>query len=120
MKILRILWEQGPSKVRSINDQLNKENNIGYTSTLKLMQTMAEKGMLTREKEGISHIYSSAIDQQESQKSILNKILEYDFSGSKMNLIMQLFGNEKTTKKDMDDIRLFIEKMDQEKTNEST
>ena len=119
MRVLRILWDLGPSKVRTLNDELNKKHDIGYTSTLKLMQTMNQKGMLTREKEGVSHVYSSAIDQNKTQKSILNKILEYDFAGSKMNLMMQLFGDEKTDKKDMDEIRSFIKKMDKANENES-
>jgi BlaI family penicillinase repressor len=112
MEILTLIWKLGSSKVRQINEILNKEKEVGYTTTLKIMQIMTEKGLLKRKKDGKSHIYSSAIDQEESQKDMLNKLVSSSFAGSKTKLVMQLLGNQKTTKEEIQEIRSFLDKME--------
>ena len=112
MDILTLIWKFGPSKVRQLNEELNKEKEVGYTTTLKIMQIMTEKGLLKREKDGKSHIYSSAIDQEESQKTLVNRLVSSAFDGSKTKLVMQLLGNQKTSREEIEEIRSFLDKME--------
>ncbi len=115
MDILSLIWKFGPSKVKKINEALNERKEVGYTTTLKIMQIMTEKGLLKREKDGKSHIYSSAIDQDSSQKDLLDRLVESAFGGSRATLVMQLLSNERTSKEEIDEIRSFLKKMEKGK-----
>ena len=75
LEILQILWEKGPSSVRTVNEILNERRDVGYTTTLKIMQIMTEKGLVTRDTESRTHIYHSAADQQETQNSLLKSFI---------------------------------------------
>ena len=76
LKILKVIWEKGPVTVKDVNEELSVESkkDVGYTTTLKLMQIMAVKGLLTRSKKGRMHIYNSVIQQDDTQKLMLDKI----------------------------------------------
>ena len=76
LKILQVLWGRGQATVREINDDLSKTRDVGYTTTLKLMQIMTDKRLLSREKEGKLHIYKPNISQSDTQKKLLDRILE--------------------------------------------
>ena len=76
LEILQVLWQYGPSSVRFINEELNLRKRVGYTTTLKIMQIMTEKGMLERKEEGRKHIYSAVIQEKETQNLLLGKFLE--------------------------------------------
>ena len=112
LEILKVIWSNGPSTVRFVNDTLSAEQPIGYTTTLKFMQIMHEKGLLTREKEGKTHIYSSAISEEVTQNQLLSKLLTTAFSGSKSQMVMQLLGNSKSTPEELEEIRKFLDEMD--------
>ena len=89
LQILHVLWEQGPSTVRTVNDLLNTQREVGYTTTLKIMQIMhAEKGLLTRQEDGRTHIYSAAVTRDETQASLLQQFVDNTFRGSAMQLVM--------------------------------
>ena len=115
LEILQILWEYGPSTVKFVNDKLNELKDVGYTTTLKLMQIMYEKHLVNREKSGRSHIYKPAVKQSDTQKILLDKILNTAFSGSASSLVMQLLGNKKTSQKELEEIKEMIEKMEKDK-----
>jgi predicted transcriptional regulator len=115
LEILQILWQQGPSTVRFINDTLNKKKEVGYTTTLKIMQIMAEKKLVNRDVTNRSHIYSVAYKQIETQKALTDKLLETAFSGSASKLVMQALGGRKTTQKEIDEIRKFLDSIEGEK-----
>ncbi len=115
LEILQILWQQGPSTVRFINDTLNKKKEVGYTTTLKIMQIMAEKKLVNRDVTNRSHIYSAAYKQIETQKALMDKFLETAFSGSASKLVMQALGGSKTTQKEIDEIRKFLDSIEGEK-----
>jgi predicted transcriptional regulator len=119
MEILTLIWEFGPSKVKKINDVLNEnsEKKIGYTTTLKLMQIMIEKKLLNRVKDGSSHIYSVATDQESSQKQLVKKLIDTVFGGSKLNLVMQLLDNRKTDKKEIEEIYSFLNKIKEDQNS---
>jgi predicted transcriptional regulator len=107
-----LLWNLGPSSVRTINDELNKTKNTGYTTTLKIMQIMAEKGLATRIKDGRNHIYSAAVEQQAAQRQLLDKLLNGVFGGSASKLVMQALGNHDASKKELDEIKKYIEELE--------
>ena len=114
LEILQIIWQNGPSTVKNINDLLNVKKEVGYTTTLKIMQIMAEKGLLSREKDGRSHIYNTVSKENETQSLLLEKMLATAFSGSASKLVMQAIGRNKTSKKEIEEIKDFIEKLERE------
>ena len=99
LEILRLLWKNGPSTVREVNDQRNEGKEVGYTTTLKFMQIMFEKGLVSREKQGKTHIYKAEATKENTQNQLLNKLLDTAFDGSAMKLVMQALGNRKSSKK---------------------
>lgn len=115
LEILNILWNHSPCSVKYVNDELNKVKETGYTTTLKLMQIMHEKGLLTREREGRIHLYSPAIEESETKQVILNKMVEAAFGGSAGKLVMQALGNNKTSSEELQQIKELIEKLERNK-----
>jgi len=114
LKILKVIWEKGPVTVKDVNEELSVESkkDVGYTTTLKLMQIMAVKGLLTRSKKGRMHVYNSVIQQDDTQKLMLDKLVHNLFSGSTSSLVMQALGNHKTSKEELDKIKKYIEKLE--------
>ncbi len=116
LEILRVIWSLGEAKVQAVNDELCKTKPVGYTTTLKTMQIMEQKGLLGRKKDGKSHIYFPAAEQQDTQTTLLNRLLHSAFGGSKSKLVMQLLGSEKVSKQEVKDIKDFLAQMENEKT----
>jgi BlaI family transcriptional regulator, penicillinase repressor len=114
LEILQILWENGTSSVKYINQLLNKKRVVGYTTTLKTMQIMYEKNLLGRERSGRSHIYAALKKETEAQDMLLDKVLDTVFGGSASKLVMQALANRKTSKSEIEEIKKFIEKMEDE------
>lgn len=112
LEILQVLWQDGPSTVRTVHDKLAEIKDIGYTTTLKNMQNMAQKGMLSRDEAVRSHIYRAEIQQQETQKMLLDRFLDNTFGGSAMNLVMQALGNRKTSREELQQIKALINKLE--------
>jgi predicted transcriptional regulator len=112
LEILQVLWKHGPSTVRLVNEKLNEEKrDVNYTSTLKLMQIMLEKGLLTRDGRQVKHIYAAAEEESKTKSKLLERFVENLYEGSASNLMMQLLGNKKTSKKELDAIKALIEKV---------
>ncbi|MBN1181446.1 MAG: BlaI/MecI/CopY family transcriptional regulator [Bacteroidales bacterium] len=114
LEVLKVLWSKGPTTVKEVNEVLNEKRDVGYTTTLKIMQLMHEKGMLSREENGRSHIYTPEIDEKQAQDALVNNLLTTAFEGSAMKLVMQALGNTKTSKEDLEQIKNFINKMEEE------
>jgi BlaI family transcriptional regulator, penicillinase repressor len=115
LEILQVLWKHGPSTVRFVNDQLNKKKReVQYSSTLKLMQIMTEKGLVIRDQSSMKHIYSPAQEEQKIKGALLQKFLDSMYSGSASQLMMQLLGNKKTSKKELQAIKDLLNQMDKE------
>ncbi|MDP4263861.1 MAG: BlaI/MecI/CopY family transcriptional regulator [Bacteroidota bacterium] len=113
LEILQVLWQYGPSTVRFVNDHLNEQKReVQYTSTLKLMQIMVEKGLLNRDESQMKHVYSAAAGESQTKSFLLDKFVDTMYNGSASRLMMQLLGNKKTSKKELDAIRELIKKMD--------
>ena len=114
LEILQVLWEHGPATVRFVNDKLNEHRDINYTSTLKLMQIMADKCLLTRDESQMKHIYHVVEEEQKTKDFLLNKFIDALYQGSGGNLVMQLLGNKKTSKEDLKAIKEMLNKLEKE------
>lgn len=113
LEILQVLWKHGPSTVRFVNDTLNEEKkSVQYTSTLKQMQVMTEKKMLLRDESSMKHIYTPAIEESQTKGALLNRFVESIYNGSASNLVIQLLGNKKTSKEELDAIRDMLDQLD--------
>lgn len=114
LEILQVLWKHGPSTVRFVNDQLNEQKReVQYTSTLKLMQIMVEKGSLNRDESQMKHVYSAAAEEGKTKSFLLDRFVETMFNGSASSLVMQLLDNKKPSQKEVDEIKKLIKKFDQ-------
>ena len=98
LEILDLLWQNGPSSVRDIHKSLAEKRDLYYTTTLKTMQLMAEKGLLSRDTKQRSHIYHVIIDKKDVEKSLLEKLANSVFRGSASQLIMSALGHSKPTR----------------------
>lgn len=116
LEILHILWKEEPLAVKEIHKQLIEKKDIGYTTALKIMQNMTAKGLLKRELKGKSHLYYTAIEQKETQRTLLSRFVDSAFEGSASELVMQLLGNKKTSNKDLDEIKDIIKQLEQNKS----
>ncbi len=115
LEILQVLWEHGPSSVRFVNEILNGKREIGYTTTLKLMQIMLEKGIVKRNTDARSHIYEASAERERTQQNLLDTFVDNVFSGSAMNLVMQALGNHQASKAELDEIKALISKIENDK-----
>ena len=112
LEILQVLWEFGPSTVRFVNDKLNEQRDVNYTSTLKQMQIMADKGILKRDESQMKHIYIPVEAEQKTKDQLLNRFVNTLYKGSASNLVMQVLGNTETSKEDLDAIKELLKKLD--------
>jgi BlaI family penicillinase repressor len=113
LDVLKILWQHGPSTVRFVHDILNQQKTaVQYTSTLKLMQVMTEKGILERDETNMKHIYSPLMEEQKTKGFILDKFIDSMYQGSVGNMVMALLGNDKTSKEDLQKVKDLLAKMD--------
>ncbi len=113
LEILQVLWQYGPSTVRFVNDTLNEQKRaVQYTSTLKLMQIMTDKKMLSRDESNMKHIYIAAIEEKKTKGILLNRFVDSMFNGSASSLMQQLLGNKKTSQKELDEIKKMLKQFD--------
>ena len=113
LEILQVLWEQGPSTVRTVNDELLKQKDVNYTTTLKLMQIMADKGILKRDESQMKHIYRVAEEEQKTKAHLLDKFVDTMYKGSASKLVMQLLGNKKTSEQELQEIKDILKKLEE-------
>ena len=112
LEILQVLWEFGPATVRFVNDKLNEQRDVNYTSTLKQMQIMAEKGILKRDESQMKHIYIPVEAEHKTKDQLLNRFVNTLYRGSASKLVMQVLGNSETSKEDLDAIKEMLKKLD--------
>jgi BlaI family transcriptional regulator, penicillinase repressor len=109
LEILQVLWQHGPNTVRFVNDRLNQnKREVQYASTLKLMQIMAEKGLLIRDESQVKHIYSPASEEYKTKNLLLDRFVDSLFDGSVSSLMLHLLDNKKTSQKELDEIRKLL------------
>lgn len=112
LEILQVLWKEGPSSVRTVNEILNKGREVGYTTTLKIMQIMLEKGLVVRNTDTRSHIYAAGVQEGEIQQQLLSRFLHSAFRGSASTLVLQLLGNHNATKEELAEIKAMIRQIE--------
>src|ERR1700753_2405379 len=112
MDVLQVLWQYGPSTVRFVHDKLNEQKEaVIYTSTLKLMQVMKEKGMLDRDETNMKHVYSAALKEDKVKGNMLGRFVDSMYNGSPSSLMMALLGNDKTSAEELQKIKDMLNKM---------
>lgn len=109
LEILRVLWERGPSTVRLVHESLGDERHTGYTTTLKLLQIMTEKGLVTRDESERSHVYTARLTQGQTQQQLVTDLLDRAFGGSAGKLVMQALASEKASPEELAEIRQLLE-----------
>ena len=111
LEILQVLWQHGPNTVRFVNDRLNEhKREVQYASTLKLMQIMAEKGLLIRDESQVKHIYRPASEEYKTKSLLLDRFVDSLFDGSVSNLMLHFLNNKKISPKELDEVRALMNK----------
>lgn len=108
LEILQVLWSKGVASVREVHEELSKTKDAGYTTTLKLMQIMNEKGLVKRDDSMKTHIYQPAVSREKTQKHLLGKMINTLFGGSTTQLVIQALGNHKASAEELEEIQKMI------------
>lgn len=109
LEILRVLWERGPSTVRQVHESLAEQRETGYTTTLKLMQIMADKGLVTRDESMRTHVYAAKASQETTQRQLVNDLVDRAFGGSAAELVLRALSSHRTSDEELDEIRKLID-----------
>ncbi|MFT3679704.1 MAG: BlaI/MecI/CopY family transcriptional regulator [Ferruginibacter sp.] len=109
LEILQVLWQKRSATVREVHEEIIKTKDAGYTTTLKLMQIMFDKGLVTRDSSSKTHVYQPAVSREKTQAMFLNKMIDSLFAGSPAQLVMQALGNYKASKKELEEISTFLD-----------
>ncbi len=113
LEILQVLWDKETATVREVHEELCRTKDAGYTTTLKLMQIMHEKGIVKRDDSMRTHIYQAAVNKEKTQKHLLNKMIDSLFGGSPTQLVIQALGNEshKASKEELQQIQQLLDSL---------
>jgi BlaI family transcriptional regulator, penicillinase repressor len=109
LAILRILWDRGPSTVRQVHDELARERQAAYTTALKLLQIMTEKGLVERDERDRTHIYRARLSEETTQRQLVRDLLDRAFGGSAGKLVMQALATKRASAEELRDIRKAID-----------
>jgi BlaI family transcriptional regulator, penicillinase repressor len=112
LQILAILWELGPSPVREIHQRLNAAKGTNYSTTVKMLAVMLEKGLVKRDESARPHVYRAAEARQRTQKRMLATLIDRVFDGSSMTLVLQALSSRPASKSDLDEIRRLIDRLE--------
>ncbi len=108
LEILQILWQRGIATVREVHEELGKTKDVGYTTTLKLMQIMHEKGLVKRDESMRTHVYQPAVNKEKTQKHLLAKMINSLFGGSSTQLVLQALGEQKVSEEELAQIQVLL------------
>lgn len=112
LSLLAVLWKRGPSTVREIHEALEAEKGTGYTTTLKILQKMTAKQLVRRDESSRSHVYSPAIQAEQTQRQLLRNLLHRAFAGSRSKLIVQALADERATPDELAEIRRLLDQLE--------
>jgi predicted transcriptional regulator len=115
LDILRVLWERGPSTVRQVHEELAEARDTGYTTTLKLMQIMAEKGLVSRDESARTHVYAARASQEHTQRQLLNDLVRRAFGGSAAELVLRALSTHRTSDSELREIRKLVDEAREER-----
>ena len=108
LEILKVLWQRGPSTVREVHDVLNETKPTGYTTVLKLLQIMGEKGLVRRDEQQRAHVYEAELEQEQTERQLVGDMLERVFDGSAAKLVMRALATKKTNARVLTAIRQLL------------
>ena len=111
LEILQVLWQHGPVTVRFVNEHLGPKREIGYTTTLKWMPRMLEKGLVVRDTDQYPHVYRAAVREEETQGQLLTRLAESAFGGSALKLVLRALGQGQNTREELDQIKALLNDM---------
>ena len=112
LEILRVLWRRGPSTMREVHDELTAAHPTVYTTVLKLMQIMAEKGLVRRDEGQRAHVYEARLAREETQAQLLGDLLDRAFDGSAAKLVMQVLSSKRATADEIEQIRAVLDELE--------
>jgi len=112
LAILKVLWQRGPSTVRQVQTELNRTRETGYTTVLKFLQIMTEKGLVTRNESQRTHVYRARMTEDHTQKQLIGDLMKRAFEGSAYQLVMQALSTEKTSDKELAQIRELLDRIE--------
>lgn len=114
LDILRVLWACGPSTVREVHEALAEEREVRYTTTLKQLQVMFEKGLVRRDEARRSHVYSALVSEEETQGWLLDHLLRHAFGGSTSKLFLRALGRRRASDGELEEIRRLLSEREEE------
>jgi BlaI family penicillinase repressor len=112
LEILQVIWKKGQCTVRDVHEELTKNKEAGYTTTLKLMQIMADKGLVERDTNAKTHLYKAVISREQAQNTALDKILDTVFKGSTADLVIQALGQHRASSDEIDAIKKYLSRFE--------
>jgi predicted transcriptional regulator len=113
LAILRVLWDRGPSTVREVHSALAATQDSGYTTVLKLLQIMTEKGLVVRDESERAHVYASRLGEQRTQRQLLGDLVDRAFGGSQAKLVLQALAGRKTSHQELREIRALLDELEE-------
>jgi predicted transcriptional regulator len=111
LAILKVLWERGPSTVRQVNEAISEDRTTGYTTTLKLMQIMAEKGLVIRDESERTHVYRAKAPQEQMQRQLVGDLMDRAFNGSARKLVMQALAAKEVSARELAKIKQLLDQL---------
>jgi predicted transcriptional regulator len=115
LEILQVIWKKGQCTVREVHEELAKNKDAGYTTTLKLMQIMHDKGMVERDTTSKTHVYKALFTREQAQSNALDKILSTVFKGSTSDLVIQALGQHRASNDEIEAIKNYLNQFDNDK-----
>jgi predicted transcriptional regulator len=113
LEILRVLWDRGPSTVREVYEELKRDKDVGYTTVLKFMQIMSEKGLVRRNENQKAHLYESRVPRESTQQQLVKDLLDRAFGGSSLQLVMQALSSKRAAPAEIDQIRKLLDEYEE-------
>ena len=112
IQILRILWELGPSPVREIHKRLNAAKGTNYSTTVKMLSVMLQKGLVKRDEDAQPHVYRPAASRAKTGKKMLDDLIERVYEGSAMSLVLQVLSSTRASKEELNEMRRMLDQME--------
>lgn len=112
LELLNILWERGPSTVRQIHEVVSGSRQTGYTTTLKILQKMFDKGLVKRDESSRSHIYKPAVQAEKTQRQLVNDLIEKAFGGAAEKLVMQALSSHQVAPEEIETLRKLLDSLE--------
>lgn len=112
LEILQVIWKKGQCTVRDVHEELSKNKDAGYTTTLKLMQIMHDKGMVERDTTSKTHLYKALVSREQAQQTAIDKIISTVFKGSTSDLVIQALGHHRASRDEIDAIKDYLKQFE--------